>query len=542
MARRNKDSFMSTRRKGGSGFPPLLRRFLVWGFVTLAALVLLGFIGYARLLSYLQGEGFRDSLERLLTDKAQATSAELESTLAIEDNHVSLQGITLTRPGKLQSFSGRNIHAELRRGALLDGELYVTRLMVEEGRLELNIDRSEETPGRVPAGRQESAPDQADGAPKGKEEPAPRRRSRGFLSRLVPTSARLDRVDCKDFNATLVLNERPFTLSDCALTANPTSPMGKLDATQPWEIRLTNGRLRTPLPLIGDSSLKTATLTMGSKHGTLSDARLMLSPGELVVNAVRENASGNWSADVRSNSVDISRLVGEDWKKRFSGVLYGRLQAEGHAEGLSKAEGPLSLQQGVLEALPFLSNIAIGNTYPYRHLKLAKATAHLSYPHADAARNVRKAWVLDQIDLRAEGGWLRVQGHAFVDADGTLGGSLLIGLPENVSTRFVPADSVLHRRIFNASGEAGFSWLRLNLSGNIKDPQEDLSVRLKTLLVPTSLPEAASILKTLLSPTSSTLATPSAPPAGNEPPPSSQPRQIIREAENTAGSLLRSLF
>ncbi len=510
---------MSVRRHGGSTFPPFLRKLLLWSLAAFATLLLLTFIGYAQLLAWLQGESFRDSLEKVLADKTQAISAEIDGTLDIDANRISLAGLKVQHSGRLQGVEGRNIHAELVRSALLNKELHLTRLMVEEGALRLNLDTRSNTRA------------------------VSHQVSENFFAGLAPTRARLDRFDCKDFNAELVMDGRRYTLTDSTLTANPTagtSAGSPRKGARSWDFRLASGRVHTPLPIIGDSSLKNATLTLGGKVCSLSDARLMLSPGELVVNAVRENASGDWSADIRGNSVDISRLIGEDWKKRISGVLYGRLRIDGNAEGIRQAEGRLSLQQGVLEALPFLSKLPVGNTYPYRSLRLEKASARLSYPHADASRNICKAWLLDNIDLRAEGGWLRVQGHALVDADGTLGGSLLIGLPDAVASRLAPPESQLYHSVFNAQGEKGYAWLRLNLSGSLSSPQEDLSVRLVTL-IGSSLPEAAGTLKDLLLP------------AGKETPDSKtpaprtpQPQHLLQEAGNAADKLLntglRSLF
>ncbi len=497
---------MSTRRHGGS----LLRKLLLCCAAVLIALLVLLFIGYGQLLSYLQGESFRDALEKVLASKTQAT-ATIDGTLEIDANRISLKGLKLERKSLPQGLEARNIHAELVRSALLDKELRLTRLMVEEGALSLNLDTRRNKGGK---GRTKNS-----------------RRAESFLSELAPTHARLDSFDCEDFNAAIRYKEQDYRLVDSSLSANPA---GQATASaRPWELRFTGGRLHTPLPITGNSSLKSANLLYGGKVTSLSDARLMLSPGELIVNALHEPASGNWSADIRGNSVELSRLIGEDWKKRVSGMLYGRIHAEGDAEGLQQAEGRISLQQGVLEAMPFLSNLPVGDSYPYRSLKLEKATARLSFPHADAARNISRAWLLDEIDLRAEGGWLRVRGHALVDTDGTLSGTLLIGLPETLAIRLAPVKSPLHRSIFNAEGEAGYLWLRMNLSGSLKAPQEDLSVRLRTL-IGSALPDAAGALKDLLLPAGETQ------PAAESPTPAPQPGQLLQEAGNAAGQLINT--
>ncbi len=516
---------MAVRRHGGSTFPPLLRQAILWGVGAFGTLLLLGFIGYAQLLSYLQGEDFRATLEKVIVSKTGATSAEIDGTLSIDSNRVSVRGAKVQRPGMLHGLEGCGLHAELNRAALFDRELHVTRLMVEEGTFRFDAAQK---------GRKQqvsAAPQAASGLIS--------QAATGFLASLAPTRARLDRFDIKDFNATFQLRGEECSLADSSLSANPAARQPK----GTWEFRLSNGRVRTPLPILAESNLKAATLTVGSKVTTLSDARFMLSPGELIANAVFRNTSDDWTADVRANSLELSRLLrGESWQKRFKGDVYGRLRMDGNARGLQQAQGTLSLQQGVLEPLPFLEDIPVGNNYPYRRLTFDKATARLSYPHADEARNIRRAWLLDQIDLRAEGGWLRIQGHALVDDDGSLAGALLIGIPENVGKQIAPIGSPLLQSIFNAKGDAGYLWLRLNLSGSLSDPQEDLSARL-TALMGSILPQAATSLRNLFLPAQNnrTPATEEAAPAKDDnDAPNNSPAGLLEEAGKAAGGLIGS--
>ncbi len=522
---------MAVRRHGGSTFPPVLRKALLWGLGALGALLLLGFIGYAQLLSYLQGEDFRATLEKVVVSKTGATSAEIEGTLGIDSNRVSVRGAKVTRPGMLHGIEGSGLHAELNRAALFERELHITRLMAEEGTFRFESVQNEQAKQPAPAPQQQAPGLMSQAAS-------------GFLASLAPTRARLDRFDIKDFNASFRQKGAEYTLADSSLSANPAprQPKGT------WEFRLSNGRVRTPLPVLAESNLKDATLTVGERHSTLSNARLMLSPGELIVNAVYGQAKHDWTADIRANSLELSRLIRGSWQKRLRGVVYGRLRMDGNANGLKQAEGTLSLQQGVLEPLPFLEDLPIGNNYPYRRINFEKATAHLSYPHADVSRNIHRAWLLDQIDLRAEGGWLRIQGHALVDDDGSLAGTLLFGVPESIGKQVAPIGSPLLQSIFNAKGDAGYLWLRLNLSGTLSDPQEDLSARLSTL-IGNILPQAADSLRNLFLPAQDSqkpTEEQSAPGEGSTAPSGNSPAQLLEEAGKAAGGILsnglRSLF
>ena len=59
-----------------------------------------------------------------------------------------------------------------------------------------------------------------------------------------------------------------------------------------------------------------------------------------------------------------------------------------------------------------------------------------------------------------------------------LGGTLTIGLPEQIAETLPLPRELLANKLFTASGsEEGYIWVNMNLSGTIDAPQEDLSVR-----------------------------------------------------------------
>ena len=55
----------------------------MWLGIGAAVLVLAGVVGYHRLLSYLQGDGFRADAAGVVANKAQADKAELKGRLSI---------------------------------------------------------------------------------------------------------------------------------------------------------------------------------------------------------------------------------------------------------------------------------------------------------------------------------------------------------------------------------------------------------------------------------------------------------------------------
>ncbi len=457
MARRRRDRFTKGRKQQGKA-----RRLLLWASAALALLVVLGLLGYQQLLSYLQGDSFRRSMEEKACNKAQAELVVLEDNLLISGNRLSLAGLRAERRGLLHSLTVGPIHAEVDRGALFNRELLITRLNIDEATLTLDADKLAE------------------------ELPPVREREKSFWSRFTPTKTTLQAVNCKEFTTRLNTLGKSYELADCRLTATPAPRLGK----NAWEFGIESGRLHTPLPYLRDSSIKAATFTLADKRLALSQARLILSPGELILNAQYSRKNKQWSIDLRVNKADVGRLLSADWKKRLSGELYARLELAGKGSTVQQADGTLALQQACLEALPILSEIELDGTYPYRSIRLEKATCNLSYPYVDNARNIRRAWRFDNLDLRAQDGMLRVRGHVIIDEDGALAGTLVIGLPTSVVQKALPMYSTLGARIFTATGEEGYEWLNLNLSGTLDNPQEDLSVRLKTLITD-AVPEAA---------------------------------------------------
>ncbi len=451
MARRRKDSFTVARRRGGWG-TPRTRRVVTWVVAVLAALLILGGIGFFQLVSYLQGEKFRHELEDKLRNRAQAESVTLGGNLALSGSHVSLSGVEARRKGLLHGLRVSHIQAEMDRGALLDRVLHLTKLSAEDAELVLDIDHMNET---LPPVEEEE---------------------KTFWSRFAPDTLQLDAVSCKSLDTTLHVAGGDYSLTSCSLSAKPAARQGG------WEFQIENGRLYTPLSYLKDSGLKSATIRVSDKGFSLSQGRLMLSPGELIVNAAYASRGKRWSADMRVNKADLARLLTEDWKQRLSGRLFGKLELRGGADGLTGASGSISVQEGEVEALPILSELSIDGTRPYRTFKLEKATCRVTYPFTDASRNIRNAWCFDQIDVRAAEGILLVRGHVIVDSDGALGGTLRIGLPERFVARLALPGGGLLDSIFSAKGGDGYFWINLNLSGTTDSPQEDLSVRLSTLL------------------------------------------------------------
>ena len=438
------------------------RKILIGVLAGAAGLGLLTAIGAFQLLNWLQGDSFRKLLAENLADKAQAAEVQIPSNLSIDDELLSLPELSLRRVDALQHAEARRIAATIDRRQLYSRNLCIRKLSVEEITLRLDSAALDNPlpPVSTDAG--------------------------GFWSRFTPNKAELHAFECSDADIELKLDNDTYSISGCNVTAAPLRPR-QMDE---WQITTENGRLHTPLAYLQNCSIKTATLLYTEKSTILSECRFMLSPGELRAKGTYRNSNGQWHLELKANKANVARILSEDWKKRLTGELYGELKLNGSKNKIKEAAGNISLQQGLLEGLPILSKIPVGNTLPYRSIELEKAECRVSYPFSQPRHNIRNAWLFDNIDLRARNSMLRVKGHVIVGEDDSLRGTLTVGIPESVASTLTSMQPDAARQLFNASGDAGFRWLNINLSGTTAAPQEDLTARLGTILA-ASIPGAA---------------------------------------------------
>lgn len=460
MARRRRRTAQEQKKKRcntGSRYKWLTVLALVVLFLLLSPFV----IRY-QLLNWLQGSAFREQLSETITNKAQAQEVSIPENLRIDDERVSLPLVTLRRKDILQMATASRIVADIEKDKLYDRELSIRKLTMEEGLLRL------------------------DTAAIGADLPPVKEDEDGLLSRLVPQKVQLKAFECTDADVELTMAEKLYSLAGCRITAEPVGKNRKNE----WHITLENGRVHTPLSYLRSSSVKVATLLCDKKSISLTECRLVLTPGELRAKGTYSLQNNQWHLNLRANKANVERLLNEDWKKRLSGELYGTLKINGKNSEIKEATGSISLQQGVLEGLPILSQLTLVNSTPYRTINLEKAECRVRYPYSQPRHNIKAAWCFDNIDIRATEGNLLIKGYVIICPDGVLHGTLTVGLPDNVVDVLTQQAPTVFEQIFNAQGAPGYRWVNINLSGTTDSPQEDLSARLSAILA-TAVPQAA---------------------------------------------------
>lgn len=492
MARRKRATYRTNQ-------PPaplsrLTRRFLIWTGAALALLLLLGAGGYLFLMTWLQGEGFRSYLAGAMQKAGGAAEVSIPQNISIDGSRITLPECTLSKAPLFRELSLRQLHVEVDRPALLRRWLRLRQVSVEELQLTLGS-----TPTPAAPQPQESAP-QAPQAQHSDPEQATTEESPAPDTPALPTAApqatgrsffkgvQLTSFESLYTTTTLLTGpdgSRRYSMSGYHLTATPKRE------NSAWALNLENGRIHTPHTWLRECGLKNAKILCGDDEVRLSEARVLLTPGDMRLSGVFTPSSGDWNAQVDIHQANVARILNADWRKRLTGRLFGQLRFTGQHPGNWQEKGHLHLEKARLEGLPFLSDIKVGNTRPYRSLTLEKATCTLSYPCTDEQDGITNAWLWDNIDVRSTGGELLVRGRVLTGMDGALAGTLDIGLPAQVIADLGLSHTAAVAQLFSAPVRVqGYVWLRVNLSGTLAAPQEDLSVRLAAIL-PEVLPSLA---------------------------------------------------
>ncbi len=440
----------------------LWRRLLPWFLVLLLIVILLPIIGSYHLLSWLQGDTFRERLSDTLANKAQAAEVAIPENLHINDERLSLPAATLRRADVLQQVTARRIVADITRGRLFHRELLINKLTVEDASVRLNT-----------AALDEPLPPVKD-------------IENGIWSRFIPERVILNNFECTDADIELIRSGNSYSLTGCQITAAPTTRGNMTE----WQVTLENGRVHTPLSYLQTCSVKNATLLFNPRAIILSDCSFMLTPGEMRMKGSYLMSNREWYLELRVNKANVERLLNNDWRRHISGELFGEAKFTGTGDNLHEARGTLSLQKGELEELPILSELTIADTRPYRTVALDKAECRFSFPYSNPAHNIDRAWLFDRIDIRAAEDAIRVRGHVIIGRDHSLRGTLTVGIRESSLAAISSIPSNFVEDLFTARGDAGYRWVNINLSGTTDNPQEDLTARVRALLI-AAVPEAA---------------------------------------------------
>lgn len=461
MARKKRGDFL-TKQASAHGTRSA-RRVLIGFASAIGGVLIVLVLAYVSLLSWLQGDGFREKVGSYMQKAAQAKEVSIPENLLVDGSMLTLPRFTLRKAKYFDELSIGKLHVGLNRGALFRRILRMDQFSAEELRLVLRPNEEQ-----VPA----------------KGASAPTRQGRGKKNSPAPAASFFKEIQARSFEAhyadtTFILSNREYGLNGYRLVATP-YPEGGKDA---WTIAIENGRVVSPFSWLRESGVKSASIRLTGDDIRLTSCQVLLSPGDIRAKADYKVNTGLWTARMDVQRASVERLLTDDWRKKLTGALVGYIDFSGQVNEGWKAHGELRLEDGVVEGLPVLSELNMDGTTPYRTLKIEKASCKVNFPYSDAQHNIHQAWLWDHIDVRSQGGTFIVRGRVITGQDGSLSGTLRVGVPQKLLVQLGLADTPLATQLFNAPVESpGYVWLHVNLSGTLEDPHEDLSVRLATVL------------------------------------------------------------
>ena len=481
------------------------RKVLIWVISSLAGVVVLILTGYLWLMSWLQGDGFRQSMEEDLSRKLKA-DVSIPAPLQIDGSNIKLVSIGSTGTSYLKQAEVKGVEAVINRGKLWDRILHVEKIHVDA--LSVSISNKKEP--------EKSYPDDEESS---------------FFSRFAPNTVIVDRVECDNAKVKLTFRRSDpkkkanvYSIDNSSFIATPIN--GQLDN---WQIELRKGTFSTSHRFLAKSNITRARLGYSNDTITLDECQLELTKGNVDGTGSFNLKNKKWHVTLSAGNADIRNLLSKDYSEVLTGEFSGNLHMEGTRKEIHSANGHITLEKGEFKALSAISQFMSSKDRGDMALRIPgqeKASAYLEktfeivkidsadcdirYPHNATEHNIENAWLFDNIDIRTQNDKLRIAGHVIIEQDGKLHGTIRVGINKKIVEEFTALTtepvrslvSLIIPKLFNAPGDAAFYWVNINLSGTTDKPHQDLSARAKEIVasfnpIDTLSEAGSSILKTI---------------------------------------------
>jgi hypothetical protein len=234
-----------------------------------------------------------------------------------------------------------------------------------------------------------------------------------------------------------------------------------------FDYRANGGTMK--LALIPDLPLEQTHLVITKKLLTVYTLDLAGGPdGDGIIHGEGTAGTGeDRSVDfkVRSDKLPIREWLPANWKSHVAGTAAGNIRWTGKNLKLNAASvrGSLRVQEGRVRSLPFLQKLAsITGKKSIEELELNECSAEIYWE--SPTLEIKNIVIEDK-------GKFRIEGLVSV-RENSLGGAIRLGVtPEYLE--WLP-----HAEEIFASEAHGYLWTRVNLSGTLEQPKQDLSPRL----------------------------------------------------------------
>ena len=405
--------------------------------------IFMGFGFYIWLRSYLHSDDFRLFISEAMSD---VISADVQfEPLNWQGMRVRTVAFNAQGSGIVRRLDAREVEADMSLSELVHGAWLIRDLRVAE--LQVAIDLREKQDVLSVSPSVDKSEDQG----------------RGFWVSLLPDRAELQALQISSLGVDLQSESGSFEVIDATVTAERRTGKNVYDMT------VSNGLINTPW-FEGPLKLDSARARYADKRIYLQEFHSQVyQRGMLSLSGELEGEKFELFGTLRD--VGVEELIPEDWQKRITGELDTEFKINS-SEDAVMTRGELSLNRGVLTALPVLDRIAAyANTHRFRQLHLTEA--RLKYISSQGGRQDAKRERLELYDIvLASEGLVRVLGKLVIE-NGSLDGRFRVGIMPGVLAHIPGAETKVFER-----GEKGLLWAPLHITGTIENPKEDLSGRM----------------------------------------------------------------
>lgn len=393
-------------------------------------------VGYAMLRRYLHSDSFRKFLSSEASDLAGVTGEFAPfhwDGLAVETDSFEAKG-----EGVVTGLRADGLHTEVGFGGLSRGVWEIKGSSLK--RLEVFVDATKTLGETVTAEVKRDA-----------TKPVVKT---GWL----PKDAELQGIDVGEVVVRANLEEGPATASGMTVRVEPSGGKNAYRA----EVR--GGTVRMPFKILPEIRLDRLKLRYQDGNVFLTDATVLAwKNGRIEGSGECDMKSRQFSMEGGASGMTCEDIFSEDWAKRMTGDVASTFTMNNSA-GTPTARGNLTIQGGVITALPMLDALAAyADTRRFRVLQLNEA--HTDWRWKKGELNLTNLVLSSDGLVRLEG-TITIHGR---DIDGIF----RLGLAPGTLATIPGAET----DVFIA-GERGLLWSTLRITGTLDDPKEDLTDRL----------------------------------------------------------------
>lgn len=454
---------------------------ILCGLIVLVALAVFGFYFYLN--AYLQGNEFRTILEN---KAGRAIKADVGiSPLKRDGKYILVNSLKVEGgAGVLEGGEASGMELEFDYGKLWNQEVYLDRIYVRDLTVDLDLQRKK---GEEDMGADDGKVDgessvtgtggdslakagsfagaEVVGDSEGVKAPAvPSPKKKSWSKRLIPNKFGFSTVQIDKFAVNALLSQGTAHLSNVQINVS-----ARNETEGCYKVGLKGGLYEIPGRIFPKGELDVANFRYSPGLVSISELKLKVGKsGRLAVEGDVGLKHNPTDVNISLQGVELSELLSPHWARSLEGSLKATAKVRRSAQGEVSGSGELSIDKGVLTALPVLDTLAaFANTGRFRRIEWTMAQTRFAMEG--------EKWTFRDLFLASEG-LLRIEGGVEISGK-NLSGQLMIGIPAGLLAHIPGAEEGVFTKE-NNQGKLGLLWAPLTLSGTVDAPKEDLSRRL----------------------------------------------------------------